>query len=183
MYNRLRLCTAQHVKDSSLVVICRQTSPVPCSWSVSSCAACKLRKNTKQQYYAARQAAAAEPPGSALFADQFENLANFRAHLRTGREIISQTRGALHAFVAGAGTGGTIAGVSRALKAHDPHIKVGFQCLPAVADSAHQAASRRLCVSERAAVVDAWWSFCFHAKLSQQRAYPSPCMLVWPSPE
>lgn len=64
-----------------------------------------------------------EVPG-AVFADQFENLANLRAHLDTGREILQQTGGQLDAFVSGAGTGGTIAGVSRVLKAHNPHIQV-----------------------------------------------------------
>lgn len=52
-----------------------------------------------------------------FFADQFENLANFRAHYEgTGPEIWEQTRGKLHAFIAAAGTGGTVAGVSRFLK-------------------------------------------------------------------
>ena len=52
-----------------------------------------------------------------FFADQFENLANYRAHYEwTGPEIWEQTKGTLHAFVAAAGTGGTIAGVSRYLK-------------------------------------------------------------------
>ncbi|KAF0910904.1 hypothetical protein E2562_004855 [Oryza meyeriana var. granulata] len=52
-----------------------------------------------------------------FFADQFENMANYRAHYEwTGPEIWQQTEGALHAFVAAAGTGGTIAGVSRYLK-------------------------------------------------------------------
>lgn len=41
-----------------------------------------------------------------------------------GEEIWRQTRGRVHAFVCGAGTGGTIAGVSRALKAHDPRVRV-----------------------------------------------------------
>ena len=41
-----------------------------------------------------------------------------------GEEIWSQTHGQLHAFVSGAGTGGTIAGVSRYLKQRDPHIRV-----------------------------------------------------------
>jgi len=41
-----------------------------------------------------------------------------------GREILQQTGGQLDAFVSGAGTGGTIAGVSRVLKAHNPHIQV-----------------------------------------------------------
>lgn len=52
-----------------------------------------------------------------FFADQFENLANFRAHYEgTGPEIWEQTGGKLDAFVAAAGTGGTIAGVSCFLK-------------------------------------------------------------------
>lgn len=58
-----------------------------------------------------------------FFADQFENLANFRAHYEsTGPEIWEQTGGKLHAFVAAAGTGGTLAGVSRFLKVfcHNP---------------------------------------------------------------
>jgi hypothetical protein len=41
-----------------------------------------------------------------------------------GWEILQQTHGCVHAFVSGAGTGGTIAGVSQALKAHDPHIQI-----------------------------------------------------------
>lgn len=52
-----------------------------------------------------------------FFADQFENLANFRAHYEgTGPEIWEQTGGNLDAFIAAAGTGGTIAGISRFLK-------------------------------------------------------------------
>lgn len=52
-----------------------------------------------------------------FFADQFENLANYRAHLQTtGPEIWQQTGGQLDAFVAGAGTGGTISGISMFLK-------------------------------------------------------------------
>lgn len=52
-----------------------------------------------------------------FFADQFENLANFRAHYEgTGPEIWEQSAGKLDAFVAAAGTGGTVSGVSRFLK-------------------------------------------------------------------
>ncbi|GAB4829112.1 hypothetical protein Ancab_018775 [Ancistrocladus abbreviatus] len=59
-----------------------------------------------------------------FFADQFENLANFRAHYDgTGPEIWEQTGGNLHAFVAAAGTGGTLAGVSRFLKDKNSNIK------------------------------------------------------------
>ncbi|CAM8997288.1 unnamed protein product [Rhodiola kirilowii] len=59
-----------------------------------------------------------------FFADQFENLANFRSHFEgTGPEIWKQTDGDLDAFVAAAGTGGTIAGVSKFLKEKNPKIK------------------------------------------------------------
>ncbi|GAA5872804.1 hypothetical protein JCM16303_006838 [Sporobolomyces ruberrimus] len=52
-----------------------------------------------------------------LFADQFENLSNYKAHsLSTAPEIYSQTSGLVDAFVSGAGTGGTIAGVGCTLK-------------------------------------------------------------------
>lgn len=54
-----------------------------------------------------------------FFADQFENLANFRAHYEgTGPEIWEQTNGKLDAFVAAAGTGGTVAGVSKFLQVY-----------------------------------------------------------------
>ncbi|KAL8987548.1 MAG: hypothetical protein Q9177_003256 [Variospora cf. flavescens] len=56
-------------------------------------------------------------PGRGYFADQFENQANWQSHYEgTGPEIFSQCGGKLDAFVAGAGTGGTIAGVARFLK-------------------------------------------------------------------
>lgn len=72
----------------------------------------------------ARRAADADP--NAVFADQFENLANFRAHQETGTEIWQQTRGRVHGFVCGAGTGGTIAGVSHTLKHHNQHVQVAL---------------------------------------------------------
>ncbi|CAN8100935.1 unnamed protein product [Discula destructiva] len=52
-----------------------------------------------------------------FFADQFESSANWRAHYTTtGPEILAQAGPDLAAFVAGAGTGGTISGVARYLK-------------------------------------------------------------------
>ncbi|KAM0745956.1 PALP-domain-containing protein [Meredithblackwellia eburnea MCA 4105] len=56
-------------------------------------------------------------PPRGLFADQFENLSNLAAHSEgTAVEIWKQTAGILDAFVSGAGTGGTIAGVGKVLK-------------------------------------------------------------------
>jgi len=53
-----------------------------------------------------------------FLADQFRNPANIRVHEETtGAEILEQTNGCVGAFVAGAGTGGTITGVGRRLKA------------------------------------------------------------------
>lgn len=64
-------------------------------------------------------------PGRGYFADQFENEANWLAHFDgTGPEIYEQCGGRLHAFVAGAGTGGTIAGVARYLKPRLPDIAI-----------------------------------------------------------
>ncbi|GAO16276.1 uncharacterized protein UV8b_05699 [Ustilaginoidea virens] len=66
---------------------------------------------------AADHAAAAADGSRGFFANQFESRANWRAHLETtGPEIWHQARGDVDAFVAGAGTGGTISGVARFLK-------------------------------------------------------------------
>src|ERR1700724_63517 len=65
-----------------------------------------------------------EPKG-AIWANQFDNLANRRAHYETtGPEIRQQTEGRVAAFVASVGTGGTLAGVAMALKERNPRIKI-----------------------------------------------------------
>ena len=54
---------------------------------------------------------------NAIWTDQFDNTANAEAHYRsTGPEIWEQTEGKVDAFVCATGTGGTLAGVGRALK-------------------------------------------------------------------
>jgi cysteine synthase len=66
---------------------------------------------------------AAELPGAVL-ANQFDNVANRRAHvLTTGPEIWEQTGGNIDAFVSSSGTGGTLAGVSEYLKSRRTSIR------------------------------------------------------------
>ncbi len=61
----------------------------------------------------------------ALWANQFDNLANREGHrTTTGGEIWAQTGGQIDAFTCACGTGGTLAGVALALKAHDPAVKI-----------------------------------------------------------
>jgi cysteine synthase len=64
-------------------------------------------------------------PNGAVWANQFDNVANREGHRRTtGEEIWAETGGRIDAFTCSAGTGGTIAGVGLALKAHDPKIRI-----------------------------------------------------------
>jgi cysteine synthase A len=63
----------------------------------------------------------------AFWANQFENLANREFHERTtGPEIWEQTGGTVDGFICAVGTGGTLAGVARALRARKPAIKIGL---------------------------------------------------------
>ena len=63
-------------------------------------------------------------PGSVIL-QQFENPANAAVHERTtGEEIWRDTDGEVAVFVAGVGTGGTVCGVARALKKHNPNIYI-----------------------------------------------------------
>jgi cysteine synthase A len=79
--------------------------------------------NDANYYHEARRIAESIP--GAVWANQFENTVNRDTHERTtGPEIVAQMDGKLDAFIAAAGTGGTLAGTGRALKAHDPQIRV-----------------------------------------------------------
>ncbi len=61
----------------------------------------------------------------AVWADQFDNLANREFHrITTGAEILAQTGGRIDAFTCACGTGGTLAGVSLALKAARPETRI-----------------------------------------------------------
>ena len=74
----------------------------------------------------ADEIAAAEPNG-AIWANQFDNVANRQAHVETtGPEIWRQTAGKVDGFVAAVGSGGTLAGTGMALKARNPKIQVAL---------------------------------------------------------
>jgi cysteine synthase A len=61
----------------------------------------------------------------AVWANQFDNQANASAHeATTGPEIWAQTDGRVDAFTCACGTGGTLAGVARALKARNPAVRI-----------------------------------------------------------
>ena len=71
----------------------------------------------------AEELAKSEKKG-AIWANQFDNVANRNAHIEgTGPEIWRQTEGKVDGFVCSVGTGGTLAGVSIALKKFNPKIK------------------------------------------------------------
>jgi cysteine synthase A len=61
-----------------------------------------------------------------LWSQQFDNPANMQYHANTtGAEIWQQTEGKVDGFICAVGTGGTLAGVSNALKEHNPDIRIG----------------------------------------------------------
>ena len=72
----------------------------------------------------AEEIAATESNG-AIWANQFDNIANRRAHIETtGPEIWAQTEGKVDAFVASVGTGGTLAGTGIALKNRNKNVRI-----------------------------------------------------------
>jgi len=87
-------------------------------------------KNPEHFVHESRRLAAAmnsESPGSAYWANQFDNVANRQFHVATtGAEIWDQTDGAVDGFVCAMGTGGTLAGVGSALKARRPDIAIAL---------------------------------------------------------
>jgi cysteine synthase A len=73
------------------------------------------------------QAMNAADPGSAWFANQFDNTANRDFHeATTGAEIWMQTDGRVDGFVCASGTGGTLTGVGRALKRRKPQVRIAL---------------------------------------------------------
>lgn len=70
---------------------------------------------------------AKEHPAGAIWANQFDNVANRRGHYETtGPEIFAQTDGKVDGFTCAVGTGGTLAGVGMALKERNKNIKIAL---------------------------------------------------------
>lgn len=69
----------------------------------------------------------AKDPAGAIWANQFDNVANRQAHVEgTGPEIWRQTNGRVDGFVSAIGTGGTLAGVGMALKARNKDVVIAL---------------------------------------------------------
>lgn len=70
---------------------------------------------------------AEKEPNGALWANQWDNPANWRGHYEsTGPEIWDQTGGRVDGFICAIGTGGTLAGVSTYLRERNPDIRIGL---------------------------------------------------------
>ena len=77
---------------------------------------------------------AREHPEGAIWANQFDNVANRDIHVRTtGPEIWEQTNGNVDAFVSAVGTGGTLAGVALALRERNPDVVIALADVPGAA--------------------------------------------------
>ena len=70
---------------------------------------------------------ARELPNGAIWANQFDNIANRQAHLETtGPEIFADTGGKIDGFICAVGSGGTLGGIAMALKERNPNIRIGL---------------------------------------------------------
>ena len=68
-----------------------------------------------------------EHEGGAIWANQFDNVANRQAHIETtGPEIWEQTDGRIDGFICAAGSGGTIVGTGMALKQRNKDVRIGL---------------------------------------------------------
>src|SRR5689334_15829475 len=77
---------------------------------------------------------AAKEPNGAIWANQFDNTANRDGHYRTtGPEIWNQTDGKVDGFICAVGTGGTLAGVARALRERKADVVIGLADPPGAA--------------------------------------------------
>jgi cysteine synthase A len=77
---------------------------------------------------------AREHPEGAIFANQFDNVANRDIHVRTtGPEIWQQTDGKVDGFVSAVGTGGTLAGVAAALRQRSRDVVIALADVPGAA--------------------------------------------------
>ncbi|BEV11686.1 cysteine synthase A [Asticcacaulis sp. DW145] len=66
-------------------------------------------------------------PGGAIWANQFDNIANRQAHIDgTAPEVWAQTEGKIDGFICSVGSGGTLAGMGLGLRAFNPKIKIGL---------------------------------------------------------
>jgi cysteine synthase A len=66
-------------------------------------------------------------PNGAVWANQFDNVANRQAHAETtGPEIWDQTTGKVDGFICAVGSGGTLAGVAEALRSRRPDVRIGL---------------------------------------------------------
>ena len=73
-------------------------------------------------------------PHGAFFANQFDNVANRDAHVRTtAPEIWEQTGGKVDGFVSAVGTGGTLAGVALGLRDRKPDVEIALADVPGAA--------------------------------------------------
>ena len=87
-------------------------------------------KNPDNYVHVSRRLAeeyAQKEENGAIWANQFDNVANRQAHIETtGPEIWEQTDGQLDGFICSVGTGGTLAGTGMYLKERNPDIRIGL---------------------------------------------------------